>query len=181
MSRVGVPREVRDRGDQAVSHYVRMIRDGQSERWAVMCALQCPPGTKGTDRAFQEGRLDGNWLDKLPERQAKRIVQEAKASGIDISGKQYISGLADKRGHRDPEAWVSDTADVKRVAKKRNLTVQGLVSHKGSETPPKQVPINPRIERRLIAEEMKTRPGMSREKAKAAVREKYAPYWKRKA
>ena len=175
-----VPPEVKACGPNAVKHFCKVRDMGYDEKWAIMVATQTPPGTKGTDRAFQEGRLDGNWLDSLPLRQAKRIVREAKAAGIDISGKQYVSGLADKRGHMDPEAWVSDTADVKRVAKKRNLTVQGIVQHQGYEPPPKQVAINPRLEKRLIAEEMRSRPGMSREAARELVRGKYAPQWKRK-
>ena len=175
-----IPHEVKALGLKACKHYLKVLGMGYGERWALMVATQTPPGTKGTDRAFQEGRLDGNWLDSLPPRQAKKMVAEAKAAGINISGKQYVGGLADKRGHMDPEAWVSDTADVKRVAKTRNLTIQGIVQHQGYEPPPKQVTINPRLERRLVAEEMKARPGLSRADAKEAVLKKYAPRWKQK-
>lgn len=176
-----LPYEIASSPKHVQDHYRKMIREGQSERFALMCSLQVAPGTKGTDRAFQQGRLDGNWLDGLPKRQATKMVSEARASGINISGKQYVSGLADKRGHCDPEAWVSDTNDVKRVAMKRNLTVQGVVTHQGTERPRKSVAINPRIERRLVAEEMKSKPGLSRSAARGIVREKYAPAWKRKA
>lgn len=175
-----VPAEVESRGPEAVEHFLRMIADGQTERWAVMCATQTPPGTWGTDRAFQQGRLDGNWLDKLPERQAKRMVREAKASGIDIAGKQYVSGLADKRGHCDPMAWVSDTADVKRVAKARNLTVQGLVKHTAHEVEPrKSTALSKDVIRDLSKREMAKNPDMTKKQAVRTVLERHTPRWKK--
>jgi hypothetical protein len=157
-----------------------MIKDGQTERWAVMAALQAPPGTRGTDRAFQQGRLDGNWLDSLPPRTAKRMVREAKAAGIDISGKYYMGGLADKRGHCDPEAWVGDISDVKTVAKKRNLEVRGIVNVDSHEVEPKRVDLNPRIARELAKKEMQKKPGLSMTDAIAKVKEKHLPNWRRK-
>jgi hypothetical protein len=162
-------------------HYTRMIKDGQTPAFAEMCALGVPPGTKGTDRAFQQGRLDGNWMDGMPVHQAQKMVREAKASGISISGKQYISGLADKRGHMDPMAWVSDTADVRAVAKARNLTVQGMVNHQGDEMPRKVTAISKRAAEKLAREEMKNRPGLKKGDALALVREKYSLKGKRKA
>jgi len=162
-------------------HYVRMIEDGQTPAFAEMCALQQPPGTKGTDRAFQQGRLDGNWLDDMPVHQAQRIVREAKAAGIDISGKQYVSGLADKRGHMDPLAWVSDTSDVKKVAQARNLTVSGAVNHQGHEQAPKKKALSKSLEKRLAKEEMAKNPRLGRREAGEVVREKYLPSWKKRA
>lgn len=172
--RIPLPFEIEAAPDEIRHHYERMIRDGQTESFALMCALQQPPGTKGTDRAFQQGRLDGNWMDDMPVHQAQRMVREAKAAGISITGKQYVSGLADKRGHMDPMAWVSDTADVKAVAKARNLTVQGMVTHQGTEMPRKQVGINRATARKLVREEMSKKPGMKKEDAVALVREKYS-------
>ena len=163
------------------NHYIKLVNAGQSERWAEMCALQQPPGTKGTDRAFQQGRLDGNWLDDLPARQAKKMVREAKAAGINISGKQYMSGLANKLGHCDPRAWVSDVSDVKQVAKDRNLSVSGIVTVNASEVFQKQVDLNPRIARGLAKKEIARNPGLSMRDALAKVKEKHAPRWKRPA
>lgn len=175
-----LPHEIARAPKHVQDHYRKMIRDGQSERFAVMCSLQCPPGTKGTDRAFQQGRLDGNWLDQMPKHQAVKMVREAKAAGIDITGKQYVSGLADKRGHCDPMAWVSDTADVKRVAKARNLNVQGIVKHEAREVQKQGPVLNPRIVSRLAREEMAKNPSLKRRDAVALVKEKYAPSWKKK-
>lgn len=177
-----LPYEIGIASQAVQSHYIKMVNDGQTERWAEMCALQQPPGTKGTDRAFQQGRLDGNWLDDLPPRQAKKIVREAKAAGIDIAGKQYMSGLANKLGHCDPRAWVSDIADVKRVAKDRNLSVSGIVTVNATDLPPlKQVDLNPRIARGLAKQEISKNPGLSMRDALAKVKEKHAPRWKKPA
>ena len=179
--RIPLPFEIEAAPEEIQQHYLRMIRDGQSLGFALMCALQQPPGTKGTDRAFQQGRLDGNWLDKIPPRQAKRMVREAKAAGIDISGKQYVSGLADKRGHMDPMAWVSDTADVKRVAKARNLTVQGAVTHEAAELPPRaSVGLNQKIIKEMAKKELAKNPGLTKAQAENIVREKHTPRWKKR-
>ena len=161
-------------------HYAKMIRAGQSQAFAEMCSLGQPPGTKGSDRAFQEGRLDGNWLDKLPPRQAKRMVREAKKVGIDISGKQYISGLADKRGHMDPMAWVSDTSDVRRAAKAKNLTVQGIVNQEAAELPPRpSVGLNPKIVAELAKKELAKNPSLTKRQAENMAMEKHTPRWKK--
>ena len=81
-----MPPDIANAAIHVQQHYLKMLADGQTERFSAMCALQQPPGTRGTDRAFQEGRLSGNWLDDMPIHQAKRIVREAKAVGIDING-----------------------------------------------------------------------------------------------
>ena len=138
-----IPREVRDAGKDAVATYKAALPHG--EKWALMCALQCPPGTKGTDRAFNQGRYNQQQFDDMPRLMAERMLREAKAAGLSTAGKQYVGGLADKRAHQDPEAWVDSTADIVRVAKKRNLTVEGIVSHKGTPVPPKRAVLSERI------------------------------------
>lgn len=175
-----MPYEIANASPAVQRHWLCMISDGQTERFATMAALQQPPGTRGTDRAFQQGRLDGNWMDEMPVHMARRIAREAKASGISITGKQYMSGLADKRGHCDPEAWVSDLSDVKRVAKKRNLQVRGIVNVDAIETPPVTVDLNPKIAKDLAKKEMAKNPSLSMKDAISKVKEKHVPRWKRK-
>ena len=162
-------------------HYLRMIADGQEPRFAEMCALQQPPGTKGMDRTFMEGRMDGSWLDKLPKKQAMRMLREAKADGISTAGKYYMSGLADARGHRDPEAWVDSVDDIRRVARNRNLQVQGVVNIESTPVPPKRVPINPKIVRKLSSQLMAQDKKLSRQEASRIVRERHTPHWAKKS
>lgn len=162
-------------------HYRSMIADGQSESFALMCSLGQPPGTKGTDRAFQERRCNGEWLDDMPPHQARRILREARAAGIDTTGKFYFSGLADKRGHMDAEAWVSDRSDVERVAKKRNLEVQGSVNVKARDVPPPEAKkISAKAEKRLIKQHMRLDKSLTKQKAKERVHEMHVPRWKKK-
>ncbi len=177
---IDLPYEIEASSIEVQNHYRKMIADGQSERFATMCALGVAPGTKACDRAFMEGKLDGNWLDGLPKKQAARIVREAKASGINPSGKFYVSGLADKRGHMDPMAWVDSVDDIKRVAKVRNLSVQGIVNIEASAQDPAKVDLNPRIAKELAAREMAKSPKLSMGEAVGKVREKHAPRWKKK-
>lgn len=143
-----IPAEVSRLGPEACATYARAARYG--ERWALMCATQTPPGTRGSDRAFMEGRLNQQWLDDMPPKQARTILGEARAAGIDVAGKVYVGGLADHRAHRDPMAWVDSTADIKKVAKARNLTVDGAVRHQGVTLPARRTALNERI----IQEEM---------------------------
>lgn len=151
-----IPQEVRDAGPAAVRTYKAALPHG--ERWAIMVALQCPPGTKGTDRAFMQGRMSGQQLDGMPPLQAKWLAKEAREAGIDISGKYYCGGLADKRGWRDPEAWVSSSDDVLRVAKKRNRRVEGAVSHEPLPEPPKRTLLSESIIRDELRKERKRHP-----------------------
>lgn len=166
---------------QAVlKHYEAMIADGQSERFAVMCALQTPPGTKGSDRAFMEGRNNNEWMKRLPPRQAARMVREAAAVGINTSGKYYMGGIADKRGHMDPEAWVGSIDDVKRVARKRDLEVHGAVEYTPPQKKRKKVDIAPDILAEQVKAERKRNPKLSAGEAAEKVKERIVPAWKRK-
>lgn len=175
-----LPFEIATASYEVQQHYLKMIEDGQSERFALMCSLQQAPGTKAADRTFMEGRYSGNWLDGLPKKQAARIVREAKAVGINPSGKFYMSGLADKRGHMDPMAWVDSVDDIRKVAKVRNLNVQGIVNIEAEAQGPKQVDLNPRLAKELARKEVAKNPGLSMRDALAKVKEKHTPRWKKK-
>lgn len=174
-----LPYEIQRSSLEVREHYIRMMNDGQTERWAVMCALQQAPGTKGTDRAFMQGRMDGSWLDEIPARQAKKMVREAKSAGIPIGGKYYLGGLADKRGHLDPHAWVSGVDDIRRVAVKRNLNVSGIVNIEGHEVERKPVALNPKIVTKLSRQLMAENPKLTKKAAATIVREKHCPAWKK--
>jgi hypothetical protein len=175
-----LPFEIAQACHEVQQHYLKMIADGQSERFAVMCSLRQAPGTKAADRTFMEGRYSGNWLDQLPKKQAARIVREARASGINPTGKFYMSGLADKRGHMDPMAWVDSVDDIKRVAKVRNLNVQGIVNIEATAQDPAKVDLNPRIARELAKKEISKNPKLSMGDALTRVKEKHTPRWKKK-
>ena len=158
-------------------HYLSMMADGQSERFAVMCSLQQPPGTKGTERAFMEGRYNGEWLNDLPPHQAKYMLAEAKAAGIATNGRYYCSGIADKRGWTDPRAWIEDSGDMLKVAKERNLEVKGSVNYTPPEREPERKGLAKDVVNDLAKREMKKNPKMSKAEAKSKVKEKHTPKW----
>ena len=168
------PREVIEAGSSAVETYKKSLASGATEKFAIMCALQVAPGTKGSDRAFMEGRMNNQQLDELPKRMANYMLKEAKEAGISVSGKHYVSGLADKRGWRDPSAWVSSVDDVKKVAARRNLHVSGAVNHEGIACPPKRVALNERIVREEVAREKRRNPKAKTSDLRDKVVEKHA-------
>jgi hypothetical protein len=144
-----MPPEIASARPEVQEAYLRALPYGR--QWAVMVALQRPPGTKGTDRSFMEGRMNNQQLDAMPPLQARWLAAEARAAGIDISGKYYCGGLADRRGWRDPEAWVSSVDDVRRVAVKRRRKVEGSVNYDPGPSPPKRV----RLAKSIIADEVR--------------------------
>jgi len=149
-----IPFEVRERG--CVETYINALPYG--ERWATMVALQAPPGTKGTDRAFLEGRQNNEQLNDMPKRQAQYVAREARQAGINIAGKYYCAGIADKRGWKDPAAWVTSNDDVLRVARKRRLHVTGSVNYDPGEAPPKRVLLSESIIKNEMRKEKRKNP-----------------------
>jgi hypothetical protein len=94
----------------------------------------------------------------MPKRQAQYVSQEARQAGINISGKYYCAGIADKRGWRDPAAWVTSNDDVLRVARKRRLHVTGSVNYDPGEAPPKRVLLSESIIKDEIRKEKRRNP-----------------------
>lgn len=166
------PPEVIAAGPKALNLYEKALPYG--ERWAAMVALQQPPGTSGTDRAFLEGRQNNEQLNDMPRRQAAYVANEARQAGISISGKYYCAGIADKRGWKDPEAWVSSNDDVLRVAKKRRLHVTGNVNYDPGEAPPKRVLLSESIIKDEIKKEKRRNPKAKDGELREKIIEKHA-------
>ncbi len=167
-----IPQHIQRLGKEAAETYERALPYG--ERWAEMCAYQVAPGSLGSDRAFMEGRYNNQQLDDMPKRQADYVVREAKAAGVDISGKYYVGGLADKRGWKDPEAWVSGVDDIKRVAQKRRLQVQGIYNYDPGPAEPKRSVLNERIIKEEVRRLKKREPGKKVGELREKVVEKHA-------
>jgi hypothetical protein len=176
-----LPYDIACASKEVQDHYRACIADGQSPRFSEMVSLGIAPGTLGSDRAFQQGRLDGNWLDQLPTKQARRMLREAKSAGISTEGKYYMSGLANASGHRDPAAWVSDRADVLKVAKERRLELKGAVNYTPSDPAPRPQPkgLNPRLVSELAKKEMARDPGLTKAAAAERIRKNHTPHWAR--
>lgn len=177
-----LPFEIASASPEAQAHYRKMIADGQTPRFAEMCALQIAPGVHGTDDSFMQGRKNAEWLDKIPKRQAQWMLREAKKAGISTEGRYYHGGIADSRAHLDPQAWISGKDDLLRVAKKRRLIVQGQVSYDPGDAPPPQrrKSLNPALVREMARKEMAAEPGLTMKAAKQRVVERHTPhFWKK--
>jgi hypothetical protein len=167
-----IPYEVRILGRDAVDTYEKALPYG--ERWAIMVATQTPPGTKGTERAFLEGRQNMEQFDSMPRLQANYVLKEAKQAGINPNGKVYCAGLADKRGWRDPAAWVSSNDDVLKVARKRRLAVSGSVNYDpGPEAPQRKV-LSESIIKDEIRKEKRRNPNAKAGELREKIIEKHA-------
>jgi hypothetical protein len=166
------PPEIESAGPWAKSAYEKALPYG--ERWAAMVALQQPPGTKGTDRAFLEGRQNNEQLDEMPKRQAQYVAREARQAGINISGKYYCAGIADKRGWKDPAAWVTGNDDVLSVARKRRLHVTGSVNYDPGEAPPKRVVLAESIIKDELRKEKRKNPTAKTGELREKIIEKHA-------
>ena len=174
-----LPLELQDAPRSQQLHYVEMIEDGQEESFALMCSLQQPPATQGTDRTFMEGRLNAQWLDDMPKFQADRMLRQAKQAGINTTGKFYMSGLADKRGAADPMAWISTVGEIKEVAKARNLEVNGIVNVKAEQREPTKKKFSKAIEDRLTKHYQKKHHKLSKKGAKELAHKNHLPNWKK--
>lgn len=154
------------------ARYDRMIRKGLSPRFAEMLALQQPPGTKNTDRAFMQGRLH-NEVDNKHD--AELVVGKAKKAGIDTNGKVFISSLSDLRGAADPSAWVDSVSEL------RQRTLAKIEKRKREEEAP-AVALSEPIIRDSIRQLVKANPAL-KSKKKAELREmvlaKHTPRWKK--
>lgn len=176
-----IPAHILAHSREAVRIYESALSNGATEAFAEMAALQSPPGTRGSERAFMEGRMDGSWMNSMPEHVARRMVRQAEKAGINTTGKFYMGGLADKRAHMDPEAWVESTDDVRRVAKKRSLEVHGIIDYVPPEAPPpKPIGLSKKIINENVKKELKKNPAMRREDAVEKVKDRMTPSWKKK-
>lgn len=117
---------------QIQAEYEAMRAKGESHNMAEMLALQAFPFSKDENRILFEGRE---------------------------SGKVYMSQLA--RFPNDPRAYVSNAADIHRIASEDNLEITGAVSHKRERDvlPEKNIPIDEKIVEREVQRELAIDPG----------------------
>jgi len=142
----------------------------QAEREAsfnAMVASGIPPAYPGSEKTFLHGASINHGLADHPSWMQEGMIRMAHEAGINTHGKVYKGGIADGRGPRDPEAWVSTMQDVLDVAKRRNLTIKsgagiGGVNHEGVlMPPPPDVALNPRIVKTKMQEMIANNPELA--------------------
>lgn len=119
--------------------YKQAIANGCTPAFADMLASQQPPGVKGTERAYMEGRNNNEDLGKMNNQLRNDLLETARKAGVSVSGKTYCSGLA--RFAHDPEAWVSGRDEVAAKCKANGWDCKGNVNY----TPPDPPEALPRI------------------------------------
>lgn len=147
------------RGPKAIEIYNECMRNDQDVEWAAMCALQQPPGTRYSDKAYQQAaRADmESWGDKL----TNGITELAQKHGINTNGKFYEGALG---SYIDPDAWVSDLSDVRTVCKKKNLDMDGAIKIRGRRDdgePVKKVRLAPDLVNELTQKKLASDPALA--------------------
>jgi hypothetical protein len=157
--------------------YEEMRTRGLSHNLAEMFALRMAP-TLVTDSTFLAGHCNGNQFEKTPG-VGDRYRKEAEAAGVDVTGKVYLSQLAEYPG--DPRAWVSGRGDVRRVCEERGWGCAGDVSVKKPTdmAPEPSVRLADDIVESLAADMVESSGGeVGVAEAKQKVIEKHAPKYK---
>lgn len=127
--------------------YAELVNNGESPQMASCIASRTFAATRGTDTEFVRRELDR--MNSMEETTRNQIVQIAQSAGIKTHGKSYNGQLG---RYNDPAAWVSDTSDVRRVAKAKGLQVRGMVNVDAPDVDPapRQKMIAPDIKQRIM-------------------------------
>lgn len=146
-----------------LADYHKAVASGANPRFAAMLALQSPPGTKNTDRAFSQGQH--RKMEQMGGRTRKLLQETAKRAGIETNGKYYLGGALKAT---DPAAWVTSAEDALTVCKRRNLNAEGVLNYKATviEKPPPDVALAPDLVRDFERKALQNDPAL-RAKVKA--------------
>jgi len=126
-----IEREMDASGLREVYDYLLSI--GNSPNMAAMLATQRAPTTWNTDTDFQ--RRERSRMLSMDDSHREAIAKIAKEAGINTAGKTYNGQLGK---YTDPDAWVSDTHDIKHVAIKKGMDIDGMVKVKAYTGPRKK-------------------------------------------
>ena len=144
-----------DAGPNRLAFYDRLIDEGNKPQFAAMLALQSPPGTKGTERSFNEG--SHSWADKLFSKNRDYIFTTARKAGINPTGKVYKGGIGRPD---DPMAWVSGPDDVLAACKSKGLSVKGAVNYDAPKQKFKKKRMGKDVMDRYVQMELMKDPGV---------------------
>jgi len=163
--------------------YVALRLDGEQHAFAEMVANMQPP-MSDTDREFLEGHCNGSQFAKEPHI-GDGYAKLAKKMGVDVTGKVYISGLAEYPG--DPKAWVSGKGDVRRVCEERGWNCRGAVNVKSEmRQEPQSVGLSRDVVEEKVNEYLDSVPEVDRAAMRVSdireqVIDRIAPHWVNKS
>lgn len=151
-----VEAEISRQTDEVQRHFYTMIANGQTPRFAAMCAMRKAPMTQYSDRTFNQCRMET--MNAMPEWQREAYVKIAQRAGIATQGKFYVGGLGSAT---DKRAWVSTVDEVKAVCRERHLSADGLVHHVASPQPYKRVRLAADVCRELVGRRLAADPALA--------------------
>lgn len=129
-----------------------------------MLAARQPPGLKGTDRAFLQGRLSGQSLDRMDPLTRATWLEKAKQRGVSLAGKVYQSGIGlSPSDPWDLSSWIDSRSEQIQRCKAlgRNLYVNGECVYAAPEKEPEpEVLLAPSIVEREVNNLIKKEPGL---------------------
>lgn len=165
------PRVYADPQQQA--RYVKLRQAGNSDAFAQMLTEQRPPGIKGENARFLNGRQNGEDIEDMSPLTRKKLLENAKKAGVSVQGKRYISQLARRGVPCDPLALVSDLDDVKARARAMGRQVCTMeqaqdMDYQGS--PPRSVALAEDIVQEEVAKRIAKDPSLKKV-PKAKIRE----------
>lgn len=148
-------------------------------RLCDMFLAQQPPGSQ-TDREFLYGHCNGNQFEKQPH-VGDFYRAWAAAAGVNTTGKVYKKTLARFPG--DPQAWISDRGDVRRLCEQRGDGCEGDVTVKLPDVePPKEIALADDIVEKAVAKQIPKGERISKKERNALkekTRERMTPFWKK--
>lgn len=154
--------------------YREAVANGCSERLAEMLALGRPPQIR-TEATFQakDGGLGGaQFSDAVRE----HYLGAARAAGVSTEGKVYDSRLAAFPG--DPEAWIANQDDARRLLERRGWSCDGDITVRGPDVEPKAGPaVAEDIVAGEVAERLEADPGARPEDVRERVIAERKPHW----
>ena len=152
--------EVKGLHPDAQAIYFNSVANGTAPQLAIAFATRMSPTMKGSDKCFNQTQR--RRMEKMTPRNRDMITRIAKKAGISPDGKFYVGGLG---RYDDPHAWVSTYDDALEVCKKKNLTAEGIVYHKGTPVEPVRKRMADDILEDYVAKELRSDPKL-REKVK---------------
>lgn len=114
------------------THYVRMRREGNTDRFAAMLALQSPPRGETTD-TFWAGRKP--WHEVYGERYANAVKAKLAKQGVNIGpNDEYMPELARFQGDREAVIpFEGARSHMKNLCIRRGWAIEGATTVEGRE------------------------------------------------
>lgn len=138
--------------------FVDMVESGTSPKLALMFVSQTPPDCRSNTKFMAHFGANGKQFEN--SRRGDAYEKVAKKLGFNTKGKVYISGLARFPG--DPQAWISDRDDIKRICEKNNYNCEGEFNITArNDVPPKPpVDLAPQLVEQGVRDLLQEDPGL---------------------